>query len=308
MIDSPRAKPKIILDTDPGADDALAIFVALQYADLRAITTVAGNVGVDSGTTNALKVLALAGSAVPVYRGAAEPLHDNPVDAEQIHGTDGLGGANFPDPVSDPEQLDGVSFLLQVTRQEPDISLVAIGPLTNIALALRADPTFAARIGGLTIMGGSNTHGNVTSAAEFNIFADPEAADEVFRSVRDIRMIGLNLTHQVDMDTSHVSQLRAIGTHRADIIADMLAGYISAVSRYGTDSVFMHDPTAVVAVTHPELFEFEHRHVRIETEGTHTRGMTVVDQRANPEGAANAFVAVNVDSQAVIAMVMASAP
>jgi inosine-uridine nucleoside N-ribohydrolase len=307
MIDSPRAKPKIILDTDPGADDALAILVALEYADLRAITTVAGNVGVESGTTNALKVLALAGSAVPVYRGAAEPLHDNPVHAEQIHGEDGLGGANFPDPAAGPEQLDAVSFLLQVTRQEPDVALVAIGPLTNIALALRADPTFAARITGLTIMGGSSTHGNITSAAEFNIFADPEAADEVFRAVQDIRMIGLNLTHQVDMDTSHVNQFRAIGTHRADIIADMLAGYISAVSRYGTDRVFMHDPTAVVAVTHPELFEFEHRHVSVETKGTHTRGMTVVDQRTKPEASANAFVAVKVDREAVLAMVMASA-
>lgn len=306
MMADPPIKPKIILDTDPGVDDALAILVALAYADLRAITTVAGNVGVEFATTNALKVLALADSTVPVYRGASEPLHDDPVNAEGIHGEYGLGGAAFPDPVSSVADLDAVSFLLEVTRKEPDLTLVAIGPLTNIALALRADATFADRIAGLTIMGGSSTHGNVTSVAEFNIYADPEAADEVFRAVPDIRMVGLNLTHQVDMDVSHVNQFRAIGTVQGDTVGEMLAGYIAAVRRYGADHVFMHDPTAVVAVTHPELFTYEHWNVRIETQGIHTRGMTVVDQRRESPDAANVFVATNVDRDAVVAMVMAS--
>ena len=305
MADPPM-KPKIVLDTDPGVDDALAILVALAHADLRAITTVAGNVGVELATANALKVLALANSTVPVYQGASAPLHDDPVNAVAIHGEFGLGGAAFPDPVSRVAGLDAVSFLLEVTRQEPDLAVVAIGPLTNIALALRADSTFADRISGLTIMGGSSTHGNVTSAAEFNIYADPEAADEVFRAVSDICMVGLNLTHQVDMNVSHVEQFRATGTVQGGTVAEMLAGYITAASRHGADRVFMHDPTAVVAVTHPELFEYEHRNVRIETQGIYTRGMTVVDQRKESRDPANVFVATNVDRDAVVAMVMAS--
>jgi inosine-uridine nucleoside N-ribohydrolase len=300
-------RPAIILDTDPGIDDAFAIILALQHADLRAITTTAGNVGVDITTANALRILELAGGKVPVYRGAAGPLIGPTIDAGSIHGSSGLGGAELPDPSGSPEDTDAVSFLISATAKDPGLKVIAIGPLTNIALAIERDETFAHRLDGLTIMGGSAAQGNTTSAAEFNIYADPEAADIVFRAVSNIRMIGLNLTHQVKMGSEHVKAFAACNTRHGHVMSVMLEGYLKAVEFIGFDGVFMHDPTAVLAVTHPELIEYEYRHVSIETKGEHTRGMTVVDQRVFSPLEPNVYVGVNVDAQAIIDLVVASA-
>lgn len=296
--------PTIILDTDPGVDDAFAILLALQHCAVLALTTVAGNVAVEVTTRNALRILELAGSDVPVYKGAAKPLHDNPLDAGAIHGTDGLGGVELPEPINQVEAQHAVDYLIEATKLHPEVTIVAVGPLTNIALAIRKDPTFADRIAGLTIMGGSATHGNVTEVAEFNIFADPEAAEEVFTAVDDIHMIGLNLTHQVGMDERHVDAFRTTGTKISHVLAEMLDGYLVAVRQFGFDRVFMHDPTAILAVSHPEIIGYEHRHVTVEVNGRHTRGMTVVDQRPTSPREPNVHVAVSVDAEFVVARVM----
>lgn len=300
-------RPAIILDTDPGVDDAFAIFLALQHADLRAITTVAGNIGIDLTTSNALRILELAGANVPVYRGSEGPLVGDPIDAGSIHGKSGLGGAYLPEPERSVEGIDAVEFLIEAVAKDASLTLVAIGPLTNIARAIQKDASFADRVEGLTIMGGSATHGNSTGVAEFNIYADPEAADIVFSSVRNIRMIGLNLTHQVKMGAEHVKAFASYNTRAGDVMSVMLDGYLGAVEPLGYDGVFMHDPTAVVAVTHPDLIEYEYLHVSIETHGQHTRGMTVVDRRPFPPIDPNVHVAMSVDVQAVIDLVMASA-
>ena len=193
-------RPRIVLDCDPGVDDTFAIFTALRYCDLAAITTVAGNVGLNHTTRNALVALQLSGAEhVPVHQGAAGPLNGQQIeDASHVHGASGLGGVTPPALTTSPVSDDAVSALLETTA-DGDTIVVAIGPLTNLALALERDPTWAQRVPQLVIMGGSLDAGNVTAAAEFNIWADPEAAAIVYAAGFDLTMAGLNLTHQVRM-------------------------------------------------------------------------------------------------------------
>jgi inosine-uridine nucleoside N-ribohydrolase len=184
---------------------------------------------------------------------------------------------------------------------------VPIGPLTNVALALRADPGLADRVASITLMGGSALGvGNVSAAAEFNVFADPEAADEVFRCGARVTMLGLNLTHQVRMGAAHAAECRTIGTPVADAMAGLLEFY--TVFHLAAEEVAngpVHDPCAVLAVTHPELFTFEGRPVHVELTGTHTRGMTLVDERGpRTSEAGNCRVAYGVDADEVIALIM----
>lgn len=276
-------RPKIVLDCDPGVDDMFAIFTALRWTDLVAITSVAGNVGLGHTTRNALGVLDIAGATVPVHRGAAGPLSGEIIeDASEVHGESGLGGVTLPPPRNEIASDDAVQALLDLT-EAGDTTVVAIGPLTNIALAIQRDPTWTERVPRLVIMGGSTTVGNVTPVAEFNIWADPEAAAIVFESGFDLTMAGLNLTHQVRMGPPETERLRQHGSVTAAFAADALdfyAGY--SLRNYGVPKTAMHDPCAVLEVVRPDLFERQPMHVTVETAGTHTRGMTVCDQRGNP--------------------------
>lgn len=301
------SKPRIVLDCDPGVDDMFAIFCALRYCELVAITSVAGNVGIDHTTRNALGILELAGATVPVHRGAVEPLAGSPTDrAAHVHGETGLGGVDIPALQTTTASDDAPGAILDLTA-DGDVDLVAVGPLTNVALAMQRDPSLAKRLPGLVIMGGSTDIGNVTSHAEFNIWADPEAADVVFSSGVRITMAGLNLTRQVSMGSVEIQRLRDAGTTTGIAAADALDYYSDfSLATHGVKKSAMHDPCAVLQLSHPSLFECTPMAVAVETAGTHTRGMTVCDQR--PNGAAtNTEVMVRADGLAAIDLIVDAA-
>src|SRR5690349_20705293 len=224
MSDSTR--PSVIIDCDPGHDDALAILLAARHLDVRAVTAVHGNAPLHRTHANARRVLELGGlTQIPVAAGCAGPLVREARFAPEVHGESGLGGVNLPErtmPLADAHATDGI---IALSRSVPDLGVLAIGPLTNVATALRRDPTLPSRIRRFSIMGGSLTWCNATPAAEFNIWADPEAAHVVFTSGVPITMVGLNVTMQSIADADRRNQLRAAGGRAATAAADMLDHY-----------------------------------------------------------------------------------
>lgn len=274
-------KPKIILDCDPGHDDAIAILMAGRYCEVLGITTVSGNVPLELTTKNALITCQILGLDIPVHSGAAQPLNAVAEHAPDIHGESGLGGPVLPSLSRQVASHDAVRFIIDSLRLEDDVWLLPTGPLTNIALAMRQAPDILPRIKGISLMGGSSSFGNRTPVAEFNILADPEAADIVFSSGVPILMSGLNLTHQFAVLEPDIQVIRKLNTTAAIFVADML-DFFADMYRQRYLGVFegpLHDPCAVMAITHPELFQFEPRNVMVELKGEHTRGMTVVDER-----------------------------
>lgn len=275
-------RERMIIDCDPGHDDALALLLADHLADLVGVTTVSGNAPLSAVTANALGLVTMMEADVPVHAGAAEPLapgDGQPRHATHVHGASGMDGVDVP-AAPDAAGDDAVGYLLDASRREPGLWLVAIGPLTNVAEAIRKDSEFVARLAGISIMGGSTRGGNVTAAAEFNVWADPEAADVVFRSGADIRLCGLNLTHQVKTSQALLERIRAVGTARGALavqIIEYLHGRMMELT--GEAAAALHDPCAVLAVTHPALFEFTRRPVAVSLHDPLTRGMTVIDER-----------------------------
>ncbi len=292
--------PRIILDCDPGHDDAVALLLAAHTCDLLGVTTVSGNAPLHLTTHNALISAQIYGLDVPVYAGADRPLVAEAQHAAFIHGETGLGGPELPDLTRQAAGEDAVRFIIDTVRAQDDVWLVAVGPLTNVALALRTAPDLASKLGGVSIMGGSAGFGNVTPVAEFNIWADPEAADIVFRSGAPLIMCGLNVTHQWLIDEETVGRIREVGGDAATFVADMLTYYGQAYGKKfsGRAEGPLHDPCAVLALSHPELLEFGVRHVAVECAGAHTRGMTVVDERGVKESAGgNVKVAYKIDAE-----------
>ena len=271
---------KLVLDCDPGLDDAVAILVAAHYADLIGITTVAGNVGINRTTRNALAVAQIAGLNVPVHRGAAQPLAGTAVDGSRIHGETGLGTAVLPDLTRSEASDDAVAYICDTARSVDELHLLAIGPLTNVALALRRDPDLRRHLAGLTIMGGGAHIGNVTPVAEFNIRADPEAAAVVFEKAAPVTMVGLDVTNKVVFGDSDIARMRAGGTPATELAASVVEYLLERFREYlGHSTVPVHDATAVMAATHPHLFERSRHPIAVELSGARTRGMTVVDLR-----------------------------
>ena len=215
-------KPKVILDCDPGLDDAIAILTAAHLCELVGVTTVNGNVGLDHTTHNALAVAQIAGLDVPVHRGAARPLIEPPVDAVRVHGATGLGDVELPSLTRTAASDDAVAFICDTARSVSGLRLVAVGPLTNAALALRRDPDLPRLLAGITVMGGSSDVGNVTPVAEFNAWADPEAAAIVFSEAAPVTMVGLNVTRQALFGMDEVQRIRAADTPTARFAADLL--------------------------------------------------------------------------------------
>jgi inosine-uridine nucleoside N-ribohydrolase len=279
-VKKPVSQPKIILDCDPGHDDSFAIMFAAKHCDLLGITSVSGNVGLPLTTHNALLITQLLNIDVPVHAGAAGPLVGEAAHAPDIHGKTGLGGPKLPKLTRKVASNNAVQFIIDTVRTNDDIWLIPVGPLTNIALAIRQAPDITKRIKGISIMGGSNSFGNRTPAAEFNIFADPEAADVVFTSGANVLMCGLNLTHQFRLGLPEVAAMKKMKNSAADFFGELLEFFLGTYSqRFGVKEAPMHDVCAVLAVTHPDVIKFESRHVDIELRGEHTRGMTLVDER-----------------------------
>jgi purine nucleosidase len=302
---------KIIIDCDPGIDDALAIVFAHgdPGLELCGITTVAGNVGLDRTTANALRVRDFIGMPdVPITPGSAGPLLRPVLDARHVHGVSGLAGARLPEPASEAEDGHAVDYLIETISAAPgEITLIAMGPLTNIALAVRREPLLVGRVRDFVIMGGSAGRGNVTPAAEFNIAADPEAAAVVFGAGWTVTMVGLDVTLQARATVAVRERMRGLGRLAEDLLLPSLAGYLSGdVARPehatpddhdwpdGPGGPAVHDVCAVARVARPGLFSCVPALVQVETAGRLTAGMTVTDFAA-PPAAWNALVAMGID-------------
>ncbi len=300
------SKIPILIDCDPGLDDAIAILTAAHVAELIGITTVNGNVGIEHTTHNALAVVETAGLDVPVHRGAARPLIADTVDARHVHGPTGLGSVDLPEVHRTVASCDAVGYILDMAAEVEGLHLVATGPLTNIALAIQRDPGLPQRLSGITIMGGTTITGNVTATAEFNMWADPEAAAMVLRDAAGLTMVGLDVTHQVLFGVTERDRIRQAGFPAAILAADLLDYAIQrADATGGWAGAPIHDACAVIAATSPNLFGGDVRHVEVELCGRLTRGMTVVDQRELPppgpsDTDARTLVLHDVDAPAVI--------
>jgi inosine-uridine nucleoside N-ribohydrolase len=293
---------RIVLDCDPGHDDAIALLLALASPelDLAGVTTVAGNQTLEKTTANALRVLEHVGrDDVPVAAGADRPLVREPFVAAYVHGETGLDGPDLPPPAGAPVASHAVEFLAEHAAGQ---TLVAVGPLTNVALYLALHPDGApARI---VLMGGAIAEGNVTPAAEFNIWADPEAARRVFASGIDLTMVGLDVTHKALMTPAHADRLRSAG-RAGKLVAELFDFYHRFhAETYGLPGSPIHDALAVAAVIRPELLQTKRRHVAIDCESELCRGRTVVDVWRRTGNEPNAHVAVAVDSEAFVELLL----
>jgi inosine-uridine nucleoside N-ribohydrolase len=303
--DESSTRPSILLDCDPGHDDAVAIIVAARHTNLLGITTVAGNAPLERTTRNALIMRELLDIDVPVHSGASRPLVAEPKHAEYVHGASGMDGAELPEPRRALDGTDAVDFIIETCRTNEGTWLVPVGPLTNIALALRVAPDLGRRIAGISLMGGG-TVGNRTPAAEFNIWADPEAAAAVFDYGGPLVMSGLDLTFQFQATASRIAAVRELPGRLASILADLFVFFSGTyTSRHAhIDGAPVHDPCAVMALTHPSLFTTMRTRVDVETRGEHTRGMTVVDSRHLREPVApNCTVQTHIDADAGFAVI-----
>ena len=292
----------LIIDCDPGHDDAMALMLAVASPELEltAVTTVAGNQTIEKVTANAIRVLDVAGSDVPVAAGAHRPLVHPADTAADVHGESGLDGPDLPPPSRPPEDVHAVELMARRLRERPH-TLAAVGPLTNVALLLAVHPELAGRIERLVIMGGAVGEGNVTPAAEFNIWVDPEAAQRVFTSDLDLTMVGLDVTHQALLSAEAADGLRAAGRAGA-VVADLHAFYRRFHEQvYGHDSTPVHDALAVASLIRPELLGTELLPVEVETGYGPARGRTIVD-RLRRTGPGNARVALEVDADGFISL------
>jgi inosine-uridine nucleoside N-ribohydrolase len=275
--------PRLIVDCDPGQDDAVALVVAAHAGELVGITTVGGNAPLSAVTANALMTCQLFGIDAEVHAGADRPLIAEPRHAPEIHGESGFHGPTLPALERQVASDDAISYLIETIRAEEGLWLVPMGPLTNIALAFRQAPDLPGRLAGVSFMGGSAGSGNRTATAEFNVFVDPEAAAIVVNSGARVHMVGLDLTMQFAVDDDLLADLRAIPGPGPAMISGLVAAYLDRLEQVtGSRRGGLHDPCAVLAVTHPELIDSTLRRVDVELDGTVTRGMTVVDQRPVP--------------------------
>lgn len=297
-------RERIIIDTDPGQDDAVAILLALASPDIEVlgITCVAGNVPLPLTTRNARVVCELAGRPdMPVFAGCDRPMRRALVTAEHVHGKTGLDGADLPDPVMPLQSAHAVDFLIDTLRAEPSgsVTLVPIGPLTNIGAALERAPDIASRIKRIVLMGGAYFEvGNITPAAEFNIFVDPEAAALVFGAGIPLVVVPLDVTHKALTTRPRIEALRALGTP----VGHAVAGWTDFFERfdmhkYGSEGAPLHDPCTIAWILRPDLFTGREINVEIETEGRHTTGMTVADWWRVSGRAPNALFLGDIDAE-----------
>jgi purine nucleosidase len=292
---------KIWLDSDPGFDDWLTMLLlqANRKLDWLGTSIVAGNAPLAMTLANALQIKDHFGLATPIYRGCDRPLSGNSETAQSILGVSGMRstGPVLPHTSLTPNPGHAVDALVHAVRCHPGkITVVAIAPLTNIAAALAQAPDIAPLIADIVLMGGSTDQGNHTAAAEFNIYTDPEAADQVFRSGIPLRMFGLNLCRQIRVNQADVQRIRDIGSLRSEWVAGYFDAYQRIASTDGSLPMSVYDPVVALYLAWPELFQFKPAHIDIELLGSFTRGMTVCEWRVPQRAVANAEVAMAIDS------------
>ncbi|HLT58349.1 MAG: nucleoside hydrolase [Limnochordales bacterium] len=295
----------VIIDCDPGHDDAIALLMALASPklDLRAVTVVAGNQTLEKTLDNALKVLSFVGAQVEVAAGAAAPLTRPLIIAPEVHGDSGLDGPVLPPPTLQPSRRSAVEVIIDVTRSsEEKITLIPTGPLTNVASAFLLAPDIKDKIERITLMGGAAYTGNWTPSAEFNILVDPEAAHIVFSSGVPITMVGLDVTHKAQVYRRDVEALKAMGRRVARMVAELLDFFGQFHHRFGFEGSPLHDPLAVAAVIEPDIVTTRRLPVVIETKGEYTTGRTVVDFYGVTGMEPNVDVALEVDRDRFMAM------
>lgn len=276
---------KFIVDTDTASDDAVALIMALRWpdVDVLAITTVSGNVEVTNAARNALITAELCGSDVPVYVGSDRPLQVEPHHAHFFHGSDGFGDRGYPEPERSPEKAHAVDALITTIRDHPGVTLVTLGPLTNIAAALEREPEIATQVATCVVMGGAAcTVGNITPAAEWNLWVDPDASNIVFSSGLPIVMVGWELCRgEANLDDDEMDAVRAIGTDLARFAIDCNAAAIHTNREWlGDPGLGLPDPVAMAVALDPDrvVRRASRHHVEIEHTSELTRGMSVVDQ------------------------------
>jgi inosine-uridine nucleoside N-ribohydrolase len=289
---------QIILDTDPGHDDAIALLLALASPELEVlgVTTVSGNQTLEKTTANALKILEFVERTdLPVHVGAARPLVREQWAAAYVHGESGLDGPDLPYPKTEPREGHAVDFIAAQAEEHDGVVLVPVGPLTNIGLLLAKYPGIERRIARVVLMGGAIAEGNVTPAAEFNIWADPEAAHRVFTSGIDVTMVGLDVTHKALLLPEKVDELRGAG-RVGTLVAQLYDFYHGHhVRMYGWEGSPVHDALAVAHVIRADFLETQHRNVQIDIGPEPGRGRTYVDLWKRTGNEPNAHVGVDVD-------------
>jgi len=302
-------KRRIIIDTDPGIDDALAILLALasKELELEGLTVVFGNVEVEQGVRNALKILEIAGREdIPVFQGAARPLLPRaPRYAKHVHGEDGLGNTHLPPPKKKPAPGRAVDFIISSIMESPgEITLIPVGPLTNIALAVKVEPRIVQKVKEVIIMGGAVIErGNATPVAEANIHDDPEAAKIVFHAGFPLTMVGLDVTRKVMMSKEHVAQIERADGAVADFISAITSFYIAGYKeREGVEAFCAHDPSAVAYAIDPSLFFTRRLYVDVETKGERSYGQTIADMLGKWGCPPNINVCLDVDAERLLSL------
>ena len=300
----------LIIDTDPGQDDAVAILLALASPEIHllGITAVAGNVPLALTEVNVRKVCDLAGRTdIPVFAGLDRPLVRPLITAEHVHGKTGLDGPDLPDPQTPLQDQHAVDFMIETLRREPagSVTIAPVGPLSNVAMAMQMAPDIIPRIKQIVLMGGAYFEvGNITPAAEFNIYVDPHAAAVVFASGVPITIMPLDVTHKALTSTDRVAALRNIGNRTGAAIADMLEFFERFdEAKYGSDGAPLHDPCTIAWLIDPKMFAGRHCNVEIETSSELTMGMTVIDWWRVTNRPENALVIGDLDADRFFALI-----
>ena len=300
----------LIIDCDPGVDDATGLLLAFAAPELEllAITTVGGNVPIEKTARNARIIRQIAGREdVPVHAGAARPLVREPAGAGDFHGAEGLGDLEAFDPGAPLAEEGAVEAIVRLVMERPagSVAMAVMGPITNLALAMRAEPALAARLGTVVVMGGARSEGgNITASAEFNIWADPDAAAEIFASGCDCVVMGLDATHQVRATEERIAAIEALGTEGGDAVAAMVR-FSQRIEReiVGWEAAPLHDPCTVAWLLKPELFALAPCEIQVETRSELTRGHTAVEFRVDTTTARHRW-ATRADGQGVFDLIV----
>ena len=293
----------VIIDCDPGVDDTAALLLAsrLDELDIRAITTVSGNVGVEKTTANAVNVRHAMGKDIPIYQGAEKPMFREAVTAEAFHGKDGFGGVAYPVEVTNTviEKEKAWDAIYRIAKEcNGELVIIAVGPMTNLGIALSKYNELHKLIKRIVIMGGAAIGGNVTPAAEFNIYVDPEAADILFCCGVPVYMCGLDVTLKAYMTAEEIEEIGALGSFQAKLFRDVMQGGLKKYTDWGFKGVALHDPAAVLYAVNDSIFETHHVGICVETKGQITLGKTVTDLYSDKQMEHNAYIVTDVNREA----------